>query len=97
MSNKKIQQLVQSQLADSGALSPNSLHPVSIRLDPADVAQLDVLASYLGYKNRSQLLRQIVESSLEDLVIEVRKSLKSDATVSAQFKEDLTQALHNAG
>lgn len=93
MSNNTIQQMVQTRLTDSGALAPTSLHPVSIRLSGEDISQLDILAKYLGYGNRSQLLRDLIETSLEDLIVATTNALKDDVTVSTQFRSELHQAL----
>lgn len=93
MASKAIQQLVVERLSDSGAIAPPSSHPVTMRLDPDLVGQLDVLAKYLGYSGRSSLMRDLLQLSVEDLVIETRKALKDDSTVSADFRREIMQAL----
>lgn len=93
MSNKNIESLVHSRLSDTGAIAPNSLHPVTIRIDPELLASATVIAEYLGYSSRSHLLRDLIESSFEDLVVETAKALRSDSTVSDQFRSDLYAVL----
>lgn len=93
MTSKTVQQLVHERLSDSGAIAPPSSHPITMRLDPDVVAQLDVLARYLGYSGRSGLMRDLLQLSLDDLVIETRKALQDDATVASEFKRDIMQAL----
>ena len=93
MSNKSVQQMVFDRLTHTGASVPSFLHPVSVRLPPDVINQLDVLAEYLGYTGRSHLLRDLVESSLEDLIVETTKALADDPMVSSNFRQRLHSAL----
>lgn len=85
--------MVFDRLTHTGASVPSFLHPVTVRLDPSVINQLDVLADYLGYSGRSHLLRDLVESSLEDLIIATGKALADDPGVSSEFRKRLEHAL----
>lgn len=93
MTNSTVKQLVADRLCDLGLESSTSSIPVSLRLDPATVAQLDVISQYLGYRSRSQLLRDVLEHSLEDLILETLSALKHDDTASDEFRSSLVSAL----
>jgi hypothetical protein len=93
MTNKTVQQMVLERLNHSGAIASSFLHPVSVRLPPDDIVQLDILAKYLGYSGRSHLLRDLISVSLEDLVVETSKALQEDHHVSSQFRAELQSAL----
>lgn len=93
MSNKTAQQLVQDRLSDLGAIAPVSSHPISFRLSPEYVEQADVLAKFLGYGNRSQLLREVVETALDDLVVETHKALSDDPHSQQYFSDALKSRL----
>ena len=91
--NKTVQQLVHDRLSDLGAIAPPSSQPISIRLDPSDITKLEVLSRFLGYGNRSQLLRELIEASVEDLEIETMKALKDDPQSMDYFSDAMKKAL----
>jgi len=94
--NNKVQQLVHDRLSDSGAVAPLSSIPMTFRIDPSYLAQLDVIAEYLGYRGRSGLVRDLVESQVEDLILETLQALESDPLTSDQFKARIREALGSA-
>lgn len=91
--NKTVQQLVHDRLSDLGAIAPPSSQPISIRLDPSDIAKIDVLSRFLGYGNRSQLLRELIEASVEDLEIETQRALKDDPQSLNYYSDAMKKAL----
>lgn len=88
-----LKDLVEDRLSNTGVLAPSFLHSVSVRIDPGYVPEIDLLVRYLGYKNRSALLREVIENSIDDLTVEVAKHLQNDPEISEKFKKDFHAAM----
>lgn len=90
--------LVESRLQDAIDGPSSTSKPVSVRLSVRTIAISDVLLDELGYSTRSEFFRDLVETSIHDVMTNVVEALgsSSDPSDRAHFLHRLTDAQNTA-